>query len=61
MTAEDDVWGIPQYLTGIARTPLLHPDLRRRLNRVDARVKGGAEIGRAALKADRKPCFIVWG
>jgi hypothetical protein len=28
---------------------------------VDARVKGGAEIGRAALKADRKPCFIVWG
>ena len=45
MTAEDDVWEIPQYLTGIAHTPLLHPDLRRGLNRVDARLQAAGRLG----------------
>jgi hypothetical protein len=45
MTAEDDVWEIPQYLTSIAHTPLLHPDLRRGLNRVDARLQAAGRLG----------------
>jgi hypothetical protein len=45
MTAEDDVWEIPEYLTGIAHTPLLHPDLRRGLNRVDARLQAAGKLG----------------
>src|ERR1039458_7760940 len=45
MTAEDDVWEIPQYLTGIPHTPLLNPDLTRRLNRVDARLLAAGKLG----------------
>jgi hypothetical protein len=45
MTAEDDVWEIPRYLTGIAHTPLLNPDLTRRLNRVDARLQAAGRLG----------------
>lgn len=45
MTAEDDVWEIPEYLTGIAHTPLLNPGLRRGLNRVDARLQAAGKLG----------------
>ena len=45
MTAEDDVWEIPRYLTGIGHTPLLNPDLTRRLNRVDARLLAAGKLG----------------
>jgi hypothetical protein len=45
MTAEDDVSEIPQYLTGIPHTPLLNPDLTRRLNRVDARLQAAGKLG----------------
>jgi hypothetical protein len=48
MTAEDDVWGIPEYLTGIAHKPLLNPDLARRLNRVDARLQAAGRFGGVA-------------
>jgi len=39
------VWEIPEYLTSIAHTPLLHPDLRRGLNRVDARLQAAGKLG----------------
>ncbi len=45
MTAEDDVWEIPRYLTGIPHTPLLNSDLTRRLNRVDARLQAAGRLG----------------
>lgn len=45
MTAEDDVWEIPHYLTGIAHTPLLKPFLTRQLNRVDARLQAAGKLG----------------
>lgn len=47
MTAEEDVWEIPQYLTGISHTQLLNPDLTRRLNRVDARLQAAGRLGGA--------------
>ena len=45
MTAEDDVWEIPEYLTGISHTALLGPELARRLNRVDARLQAAGKLG----------------
>ena len=48
MTAEEDVWEIPDYLTRIAHTPLLRPDLMRRLNRVDARLQAAGRLGGVA-------------
>jgi len=46
MTAETDVWPIPEYLTRISHTPLLHPDLTRGLNRVDARLQAAGRLWR---------------
>ncbi len=37
MTAEKDVWFIPEYLLRIAHTPLLRPSMARRLHRVGKR------------------------
>jgi hypothetical protein len=37
MTAETDLWFIPEYLLDIAHTPLLTPALIRNLSRVDRR------------------------
>jgi hypothetical protein len=45
MTAEDDVWEIPEYLTTIPHTPLLVANLTRRLNRVDARLQAAGRLG----------------
>ena len=45
MTAEDDVWAIPQYLLGIAHIPLLSPGLTRGLNRVDPRLQAAGKLG----------------
>ena len=45
MTAEEDVWEIPRYLTGITHTPLLAAPLTRRLNRVDARLQAAGRLG----------------
>jgi hypothetical protein len=47
MTAEEDVWRIPEYLTRIAHTPLLNPNMTRRLNHVDARLQAAGRLGRA--------------
>jgi hypothetical protein len=48
MTAERDVWEIPQYLTTIPHTALLKADLTRRLSRVDARLQAAGRLGGVA-------------
>jgi hypothetical protein len=47
MTAEEDVWAIPEYLCGIAHSPLLAPGLTRRLGRVDERLYAAGLVGLA--------------
>jgi len=47
MTAEDDVWAIPEYLTTIRHTPLVATRAVRRLARVDARLFAAGLVGRA--------------
>jgi hypothetical protein len=46
MTAEQDVWAIPEYLCTIAHTPLLPPALGRGLARVDDRLYRAGRVGR---------------
>jgi hypothetical protein len=46
MTAEDDVWAIPEYLTTISHTPLLPPALVPRLGKVDRRLFSAGLVGR---------------
>jgi hypothetical protein len=48
MTAEEDVWPIPEYLCTIAHTPLLHPGLVPELGRVDERLFAAGLVGRAS-------------
>lgn len=45
MTAEEDVWPIPEYLTVIPHIPLLPPGMR--LNRVDRRLMAAGKVGQA--------------
>jgi hypothetical protein len=47
MTAEEDVWAVPEYLTTIAHTPLLAPRIAARLGRVDDRLFAAGLVGRA--------------
>jgi hypothetical protein len=47
MTAEADVWAIPEYLCTIAHTPLLPARLVTELGRVDERLFAAGLIGRA--------------
>jgi len=46
MTAEEDVWAIPGYLTAIRHTRLLRPGLDRGLRRVDDRLFAAGLVGR---------------
>jgi hypothetical protein len=46
MTAEKDVWDIPEYLYTISHTPLLTPSQIRRLSRVDDRLFAAGLAGR---------------
>jgi hypothetical protein len=46
MTAEEDVWVIPEYLCTISHTPVLAPKLISRLGRVDARLFASGLFGR---------------
>lgn len=47
MTAEEDVWTIPEYLCNIRHTPVLPPRLTRHLGRVDERLFSAGLVGRA--------------
>jgi hypothetical protein len=52
MTAEEDVWAIPEYLCDISHTALLPPAVARNLGRVDDRLfaTGGADEGVSEVK-----------
>ena len=45
MTAEEDVWAIPEYLVDIAHTTLLTPEMERTLSRMDARLMAAGQVG----------------
>jgi hypothetical protein len=45
MTAEDDVWEIPEYLARIAHTTLLGSGMDRRLARMDTRLYRAGRVG----------------
>jgi len=47
MTAEEDVWPVPEYLCTIAHTPLLPQRAVRRLGRVDQRLFSAGLWGRS--------------
>ena len=46
MTAEGDVWAIPEYLCDIPHTPLLARGAEHRLNRMDRRLFAAGLLGR---------------
>jgi len=45
MTAEEDVWAVPEYLTEIPHTPLIGPKLIEGLTRVDDRLFAAGLVG----------------
>jgi hypothetical protein len=45
MTAEEDLWTVPEYLVTIRHTPLLRAGLRTRLGRVDDRLFAAGLVG----------------
>jgi hypothetical protein len=47
MTAEEDVWAVPEYLCTISHTPVSPPAVVRHLGRVDARLFSAGLLGRA--------------
>jgi hypothetical protein len=47
MTAEEDVWPVPEYLCTISHTPLLPKQVVRHLGRVDPRLFAAGLVGRA--------------
>jgi hypothetical protein len=47
MTAEEDVWAIPEYLVVIPHIPLLAPGMDRKLSRMDARLFAAGRTGAA--------------
>jgi len=47
MTAEEDVWAIPEYLTTIRHSPVLPPRGVKHLSRVDDRLFAAGLLGRA--------------
>jgi hypothetical protein len=48
MTAEEDLWDIPEYLVGVRHFPLVTPAEVRRLSTVDARMFHAGLVGRAS-------------
>lgn len=46
MTAEEDVWAIPDHLCGVAHTPILPAGAARSLGRVDDRLFAAGLVGR---------------
>ena len=45
MTAEEDLWVIPEYLTTISHTALLAPEMERRLSPMDRRLFAAGRVG----------------
>jgi len=47
MTAQEDVWAIPEYLCTVRHTPVMRPRMVPHLARVDARLFSAGLLGRA--------------
>jgi hypothetical protein len=47
MTAEEDVWAVPEYLCSVRHTPVMALRVVRHLGRVDARLFSAGLLGRA--------------
>ena len=47
MTAEEDVWAIPEYLCEVSHTKVLAPDMERALTKLDRRSYGAGMFGAA--------------
>lgn len=45
MTAEEELWLIPEHLSTLSHTRLLTGEMERRLNRVDARLQAAGRMG----------------
>jgi hypothetical protein len=45
MTAEEDVWAIPEYLVEVPHIALLTPEIERRLTRMDERLFAAGLVG----------------
>lgn len=54
MTAEEDLWDIPEYLVGIRHFPLVSAAEVRRLGTVDPRMFAAGLVGRASHQKARK-------
>jgi hypothetical protein len=54
MTAEDDLWDIPEYLVGVRHFPLVTAAEVRRLTTVDARMFKAGLVGRQAGNGARR-------
>jgi hypothetical protein len=50
MTAEDDVWTIPDHLCSIPHTPVLPPRIIQGLGRVDERLFAAGLVGRTVVE-----------
>ena len=49
MTAEEDLWAIPERLVEVAHTPLLTPSIERRLTRMDERLYKAGMVGSVGI------------
>ncbi len=47
ITAEEDVWAIPEWLVEISHTHILRPGMDRKLNRMDAKLYAAGRVGSA--------------
>jgi len=47
MTADEDVWAVPEYLLDVAHTDVLPPRMVRNLGRVDERLFRAGLFGKA--------------
>ncbi|MBI4908294.1 MAG: hypothetical protein HY820_32005 [Acidobacteria bacterium] len=45
LIGEDDAWEVPEYLCSIPHYPIITPEMERRLNRVDDRLRASEQVG----------------
>ena len=53
ITAEEDVWAIPERLVEISHTRILRPGMDRKLNRMDARLYAAGRVGAAERRTKK--------
>ena len=57
ITAEKDVWAIPEWLVEISHTRILRAGMDRRLNRMDKRLYAAGRVGAAKEPAKKNRSF----